>query len=78
MGALKKQYDLSELQETLADLLDQVSRGEEIVVMNNNLPFAKIVPLAPVVSIKRALGDVPGIWISPEFHQTPEEFSDYL
>ncbi|MBV9225666.1 MAG: type II toxin-antitoxin system prevent-host-death family antitoxin [Acidobacteriaceae bacterium] len=78
MRALKNQYSLSELQEALPDLLNQVSHGGEITVTDNNIPIAKIVPLPPAVPRKRALGDVPGIWFSPDFHQTPEEFNDYL
>lgn len=78
MGAPKKQYSLSELQGTLTELLDQLGRGEEIVVTNNNLPIAKIVPLPPTAPGKRALGDVSGIWLFPKFHQTPDEFDDYL
>ena len=78
MGVPVKQYNLSELQEILTDLLYRVNQGEEILLTKNNLPVAKIVPLAPAAPRKRALGDVPGIWLSPDFHQTPEEFNDYL
>ena len=78
MGAPKKQYALSELQDTLVDWLNQVSQGEEIVVTNNNFPIAKIVPLPPTAPRKRALGDVQDIWLSPDFHQTPKEFNEYL
>ncbi len=78
MGAPLKQYNLSELQETLSDLLHRMNQGEEVVLINNNLPVAKIVPIPSVMPRKRALGDVPGSWLSPNFHQTPEEFDEYL
>jgi prevent-host-death family protein len=78
MGTPAKQYSLSELQETLSDFLQDVSQGREVVLTSNNLPVAQIVPLPPTTPRRRALGDVPGIWLSPNFHQTPEEFNEYL
>lgn len=78
MGAIPKQYNISELQETLSDLLHRVNQGEEVVLTHNSLPVAKIVPIPSVMPRERALGDVPGIWLPPNFHQTPEEFDEYL
>ena len=74
MGSSLRKYNLSDLEQTLPDLVQQVTSGEEVVLLKDELPVAKIVPFAAKTARKRSFGDVKGISISPRFHETPEEF----
>ena len=58
----------------LSKLLQDVERGEEILIARAGEPIAK---LSPVQKITRELGFASEqIWISDDFDDTPEEIID--
>lgn len=63
----------------LAELVRETSNGEEIILTEDDVPVAKLVPLhasdRPVVKRGYAKGRV--LYMSPDFDETPEGFEDY-
>lgn len=63
-----------EAKTNLSKLLQEVERGEEILIGRNGEPVAK---LSPVRREKRQLGAARGqIWIADDFDETPEDIID--
>jgi antitoxin (DNA-binding transcriptional repressor) of toxin-antitoxin stability system len=48
--------------------------GEEVIVAKENKPVVKIVPIKPV---GRKPGTGKGIWMSPDFDETLDDFKEY-
>lgn len=67
-------HTVSELKENIDEFVDKASHGEEIVVVRDDRPVAKLVAIHSTSPAKRQLGDVKGIWISPQFAETPDDF----
>ena len=55
----------------LSRLVDEVSRGEEIIIAKAGKPFARLVPLEPIESVPMGFlsGEVPDSFFDP----LPEE-----
>jgi prevent-host-death family protein len=71
------QVTLEEASHQLAELFEEASRGEEVVIRNNG--FA--VKLMPVEAKKRRpqLGTAAGqVWIADDFDAPLEDFKDYM
>jgi prevent-host-death family protein len=49
--------NLYEAKTNLSQLVDRAAAGEEIVIAKNGVPFARLMPLAPVATPRR-----PGGW----------------
>ncbi len=70
---MSKQVNIYEAKTNLSRLVDEASRGEEIVIARHGHPVARLVPLAEKPKEKRPLGLFKGqIWIAPDFDETPE------
>ena len=69
-------YDLHEAKSNLSRLLEQVERGEEVVIARHGKPVAKLVPVSRA---KRMLGTMSGLiaaqsrWDAPISGQEAEE-----
>lgn len=66
--------DIQEAQQHLADLVDQIADGTEIVLLDGQVPRARLVPIAP-----RAVRRIPGlhagcITASFDFDETCPDF----
>jgi antitoxin (DNA-binding transcriptional repressor) of toxin-antitoxin stability system len=63
----------------LAELVRETSDGEEIILLEDDVPVAKLVPLLtpdrPVVKRGYAKGRV--LYMAPDFDDTPEGFEEY-
>jgi prevent-host-death family protein len=69
--------DLKEARDQLAALVDQASRGDEVVLTDHGEPVARIVAVARQ-GRRREFGSAKGkITIGPDFDAPIEELSDY-
>jgi len=79
-----KTYALEAPPPSLAALVEEVKRGEEIVLTDHNQPVARIVPPAPSAigngTEARSLraGCLKGFWMSPDFDEPLDDFKDYM
>lgn len=81
---------VEEVQKKLPEILEDVKRGIEVIIEQNNIKVAKLTP-APeaqkpetqeAARAKRRtpiLGTAEGqVWMASDFDSTPEDFADYL
>jgi antitoxin (DNA-binding transcriptional repressor) of toxin-antitoxin stability system len=73
------------LAEELPRLLREAEPGEEILLTDNNVTIARILPVRevepepPAEKPRRKLGTAAGkVWISPDFDAPMEEFAEYM
>lgn len=63
-----RQVNVHEAKTHLSRLLDDVARGEEVVIARAGKPLARLVPIAPALAGRRRLGQLEGkIWIADDF-----------
>lgn len=75
------QISLEDAAARLPQLVAEAGNGEDVILMQNNQPVARLVPVAPTVSRpRREPGSARGIilHIADDFDATPEEFEEYL
>lgn len=69
---------VAELAKQLPDLIDAVSKGEEIIITQNNLSVARIVP-AKKNKPRPKFGSARGlIAMSEDFDEPLEDFNEYM
>jgi prevent-host-death family protein len=70
------QFDIAEAEAHFFELIEKAMLGEEVIVVKDNTPVAKIVPLRPA---KPQPGSGKGqiLYISPDFDAPLEDFADY-
>jgi prevent-host-death family protein len=69
--------ELEQAREHLDELVEQASRGEEVVIMRNSRPLARLVPLRSRKA--RQFGSAKGlIEIADDFDAPLEDFRDYV
>ncbi len=78
------QITLEQATADIASILQDVANGEEIMIMDHDMPFVKMSPAAKEDAIEEMpwhgrSGFAPGlvVWMAPDFNDTPEEFADY-
>jgi len=70
---------LEKAQATLADLVQQVAKGEEFTITQNGQPKARLCAVALRQRQRARAGSLPGkIWLSPDFDAPPDDFKDYM
>ena len=57
----------------LSKLLDRVAEGEELVLGKAGKPMARLVPYREVRQPRKPGRLTGGIWIAPDFDETPED-----
>jgi antitoxin (DNA-binding transcriptional repressor) of toxin-antitoxin stability system len=73
------QISIQEAATHISSVFTNVLKGEEIVLTDHDTPVLKMIPLAPPSKSRLKFGSLKGkIFISDDFNDTPEEFSDYL
>jgi prevent-host-death family protein len=66
--------NLDQAQIELSQLLVRVENGEEIIIANQGIPIAKLVPFHPAANRRRSLGSDRGRFVVPEnFNSLPTE-----
>ncbi len=72
------QIDLQQANECFSALAELVAKGEEILIVKDNQPFIKLVPVTPARK-RRHFGSAQGlIQMTDDFTQPLEEFRDYM
>lgn len=72
----KHAFELRGSEGELARLVDEVARGEEVVITRDGQPVAQIIPLRPRKPRQRGLAK--GMIVIPaDFDDPLEEFKDY-
>ncbi len=72
------QIELSQARLNLTDVLSEALKGEEIVITENSHPVLRLTRIVEP-SQKRTLGTAQGqIWMSPDFNDSYEDFSDEI
>lgn len=74
--------DISELTPQAQELLSKIESGEEIIIIADNLPVAKIVlvngKIVPKRKRRRA-GTAKGtFWMAPDFNEPLDDFKEYM
>ncbi|HLK56372.1 MAG TPA: hypothetical protein VKU00_07395 [Chthonomonadaceae bacterium] len=73
------QVTLEEAATRLQELVEEANSGEEVILLKNDLPIAKLVAMPPSRPRARrgsAKGSI--LYIAPDFDATPEGFEDYM
>ncbi|MEC4892665.1 MAG: type II toxin-antitoxin system prevent-host-death family antitoxin [Oscillatoria sp. PMC 1051.18] len=70
------QIDLAQAEQQLSELVEAATRGEEVVIIKNNQPVAKLVPITKTKkSYPAKAGSAKGlVWIADDFDEPLEEF----
>ncbi len=72
------EIQLAEAQQNLKTLVERSICGEEIVILINDEPVAKIIPYKPK-KVGRKLGTAKGlVFVHEDFKQIPEGFEGYM
>lgn len=72
-----KPIELADAKKHLDELVEQVSRGEDVVIVKDNRPLARLVPIRE--KRERRFGSAMGqIKIAEDFDEPMEEFRDYM
>lgn len=73
---------VEEAQNHLAEIIEKLTPGEEVVLTRGDTPVATIraAPPAPAEPTERMLGTLKGtiLYIAPDFDDIPEGFEEYL
>ena len=74
---------VEEAQSHLAEIINELAPGEEIVLTRDNKPVATIRAASAPASLQREppkLGTLKGsiLYLAPDFDEIPEGFEDYL
>ena len=72
-----KPVEITEAKEHLDELVDEVSRGEEVVIVKDDRPLVRLVPIRE--KRERRFGSAKGqIKIAEDFDEPLEDFRDYM
>lgn len=72
------QIDIAQAKIQLEGLLQAALNGDEIIITQNDQPVLKLVRLTPPPK-RRQSGSAKGlIWMSPDFDEPLEDFSEYM
>ena len=70
--------DLSQAQQCLSELIDQVLSGDEIIITKEGQPIAKLVSITKPKK-QRQFGSAKGlIKMSADFNEPLEDFKEYM
>ena len=72
---------LQEAQATLADLIRRLTPGDEVVILENDRPVARLIPPAATAPRKpRQPGTLRGsvLYMAPDFDAPLEDFKEYM
>jgi prevent-host-death family protein len=73
-----QQITLAEASQHLPDLIEAALTGEEIVIIKDEQPVVKLIPVSPVKR-RPLFGSAKGlITISDDFDEPLEDFKDYM
>lgn len=68
-----RQVGIHEAQARLSDLIDQVARGDEVVITRNDVPVARLVGTAQATEPRRPAHAMGVTFIAPDFDEPDGE-----
>ena len=69
--------DIDQAKSHLEELIEQVTRGEEVVITKSNRPIARLSAIAS--KGRRQFGSAKGmIWMSEDFDKPLDDFREYM
>lgn len=72
------EINLAEASKDLSSLVELVLKGEEIVILKDDQPVVKLVPMPPIKR-RRQAGSAKGlVTLSDDFDEPIADFKDYL
>lgn len=72
------QVSITEAANNLPDLVMAALNGEEVILLEDNQPTIKLIPIKPVKP-RLQFGSAKGlIWISDDFDEPLEELKEYM
>ena len=73
-----QKIDIQEINVQIGSLIEMMGKGEEVVIMKDDAPIAKLVPYSKK-QIKPQFGSAKGmITIAEDFDEPLEDFSEYM
>ncbi len=71
---------IEQAQTRLAEMLDQIQPGQEIIITRNEEPIARLVGEKPIVREPRKPGTLRGsvLYMAPDFNAPLDEFKEYM
>ena len=74
------QMTVEQVTKEIASVLVDVRHGEETVITDHDVPFAKVIPVKPAPKKRRFAGSAIGVitYIADDFDETPPGFEEYL
>ena len=71
---------VAEAQSHLAEIIENLPAGEELVITRDDQPVATLRATKPAPRRRAAIGNTGGsiLYIAPDFDAIPEGFEDYL
>lgn len=73
-----QQITVNEASQHLSDLIEAAISGDEIIIMRDNQPVVKLIPVLPV-KIRPKFGSAKGmIKMSDDFDEPLEELKEYM
>jgi antitoxin (DNA-binding transcriptional repressor) of toxin-antitoxin stability system len=69
---------VKEAQAQLSDLIHKLGPGDEVIILENNQPVARLLPAGPATA-RRILGSLSGsvTFMAPDFDAPLDEFKEY-
>jgi len=68
--------NISEAKAELSSLIEEVLKGNEVIIAKAGKPVAKLVPIQGVAQ-PRVAGSIAGkIWIAPDFDELPADIAE--
>jgi prevent-host-death family protein len=73
-----QQITVNEASQHLSDLIEAALGGDEIIIMKDNQPVVKLIPVLPIKH-RRQFGSAKGmIKMSDDFDEPLEDFQEYM
>jgi prevent-host-death family protein len=72
-------FSIADAKTHFSKLVQKAMLGEEVIIVKDNKPVLKLVPLdKPKQPRKPGLGKGQILYVAPDFDATPEGFKDYV
>ncbi len=68
--------NISEAKAELSALLEEVAKGNEVILAKAGKPVARIVPYSGAASPRRPGSMAGEIWVSPDFDSLPDDMAE--
>ena len=71
------QYNIADAKVRFSELVQRAMLGEAVIIAKGHKPVLKLVPLNKPKRRKPGTAR-DGVWMAPDFDETPDAFTDYV